>query len=120
MAFLLVLERLSPVERAVFLLHDVFSYGYDEIARIVGKSEDNCRQLALRARRHVAERQAAVRGVPRQAGGAGRAGSSARSGTATWTAWSACSPRTSSCSATAAVSSPRGRVRSSAATASAG
>jgi RNA polymerase sigma-70 factor, ECF subfamily len=55
MAFLLVLERLSPVERAVFLLHDVFSYGYEEIARIVGKSEDNCRQLALRARRHVAE-----------------------------------------------------------------
>jgi RNA polymerase sigma-70 factor (ECF subfamily) len=55
MAFLLVLERLSPVERAVFLLHDVFSYGYDEIARIVGKSEDNCRQLALRARRHVTE-----------------------------------------------------------------
>jgi RNA polymerase sigma-70 factor, ECF subfamily len=55
MAFLLVLERLSPVERAVFLLHDVFSYGYQEIARIVGKSEDNCRQLALRARRHVTE-----------------------------------------------------------------
>jgi RNA polymerase sigma-70 factor, ECF subfamily len=55
MAFLLVLERLSPVERAVFLLHDVFSYGYEEIARIVGKSEGNCRQLALRARRHVTE-----------------------------------------------------------------
>jgi RNA polymerase sigma-70 factor (ECF subfamily) len=55
MAFLLLLERLSPVERAVFLLRDVFSYGYDEIARIVGKSEDNCRQLALRARRHVGE-----------------------------------------------------------------
>jgi RNA polymerase sigma-70 factor (ECF subfamily) len=55
MAFLLVLERLSPVERAVFLLHDVFSYGYDEISGIVGKSEDNCRQLALRARHHVSE-----------------------------------------------------------------
>jgi RNA polymerase sigma-70 factor, ECF subfamily len=55
MAFLLVLERLSPVERAVFLLHDVFDYGYDEISRIVGKSEDNCRQLAARARRHVQE-----------------------------------------------------------------
>ena len=53
MAFLLVLERLSPVERAVFLLHDVFAYGYDEIAAIVGKSEANCRQLASRARRHV-------------------------------------------------------------------
>jgi RNA polymerase sigma-70 factor, ECF subfamily len=55
MAFLLLLERLSPVERAVFLMHDVFGYGYDEVAAIVGKSEDNCRQLALRARRHVAE-----------------------------------------------------------------
>jgi RNA polymerase sigma-70 factor (ECF subfamily) len=55
MAFLLLLERLSPVERAVFLLHDVFSYGYDETARIVGKSEDNCRQLARRARQHVTE-----------------------------------------------------------------
>jgi RNA polymerase sigma-70 factor (ECF subfamily) len=55
MAFLLVLERLSAVERAVFLLHDVFDYGYDEISRIVGKSEDNCRQLATRARRHVRE-----------------------------------------------------------------
>jgi RNA polymerase sigma-70 factor (ECF subfamily) len=55
MAFLLVLERLSPVERAVFLLHDVFDYGYDEISPIVGKSEDNCRQLASRARRRVQE-----------------------------------------------------------------
>jgi len=53
MAFLLLLERLSPVERAVFLLHDVFSYGYDEIATIVGKSEANCRQLASRARGHI-------------------------------------------------------------------
>ncbi len=53
MAFLVVLERLSPVERAVFLLHDVFDYGYGEVARIVGKSEANCRQLAVRARRHV-------------------------------------------------------------------
>ena len=53
MAFLLLLERLTPVERAVFLLHDVFAFGYDEVAGIVGKSEDNCRQLAARARRHV-------------------------------------------------------------------
>src|SRR5215813_12147393 len=54
MAFLLVLERLSPVERAVFLLHDVFSYGYEEVAEIVGRSEDACRQLAYRARKHLA------------------------------------------------------------------
>jgi RNA polymerase sigma-70 factor (ECF subfamily) len=53
MAFLLLLERLSPVERAVFLLHDVFSYGYDEVAGMVGKSQANVRQIAVRARRHV-------------------------------------------------------------------
>ncbi len=55
MAFLLVLERLSPVERAVFLLHDVFAFGYDEIAEIVERTPANCRQLASRARRHVEE-----------------------------------------------------------------
>jgi RNA polymerase sigma-70 factor (ECF subfamily) len=53
MAFLLLLERLSPVERAVFLLHDIFGYGYDQVAAIVDKSEGNCRQLALRARNHI-------------------------------------------------------------------
>jgi RNA polymerase sigma-70 factor, ECF subfamily len=56
LALLVVLERLSPVERAVFLLREVFAYGYGEIAEIVGKSEDNCRQLAARARRHVEAR----------------------------------------------------------------
>jgi RNA polymerase sigma-70 factor, ECF subfamily len=53
MAFLVLLERLSPVERAVFLLHEVFGYPYAEIAGLVGKSEENCRQVAARARRHV-------------------------------------------------------------------
>lgn len=53
MAFLLLLERLTPLERAVFLLHDVFGYGYDETARIVGRSSASCRQLAHRARQHV-------------------------------------------------------------------
>jgi RNA polymerase sigma-70 factor (TIGR02957 family) len=57
LAFLVVLETLSPEQRAVLLLHDVFDYGYDEVARIVGKSEANVRQLAVRARRHVAERR---------------------------------------------------------------
>jgi len=55
MAFLLVLERLTPVERAVFLLHDVFGYGFDEIAPVVERSAANCRQIAVRARRHVEE-----------------------------------------------------------------
>jgi RNA polymerase sigma-70 factor (ECF subfamily) len=53
LAMLVLLESLSPEQRAVLLLHDVFDYGYPEIAAIVGKSEDNVRQLASRARRHV-------------------------------------------------------------------
>jgi RNA polymerase sigma-70 factor, ECF subfamily len=57
MAFLVLLESLSPVEPAVFLLREVFGYGFGEIAEIVGKSEANCRQLLVRARRHVAERK---------------------------------------------------------------
>jgi RNA polymerase sigma-70 factor (ECF subfamily) len=57
MAFLVLLESLSPVERAVFLLREVFDYPYDEIAETIGKSEDNTRQLAVRARRHVEERK---------------------------------------------------------------
>jgi RNA polymerase sigma-70 factor (TIGR02957 family) len=55
MAMLLVLESLSPEERAAFLLHDAFDYSYREIAPIIGKNEANARQLASRARRHVAE-----------------------------------------------------------------
>jgi RNA polymerase sigma-70 factor (TIGR02957 family) len=57
LAFLVLLESLSPEERAVLLLRDVFDYGYDEIAVIIGKSEANARQLATRARRHVEERR---------------------------------------------------------------
>lgn len=52
-AFLVLLETLSPLERAVFLLREVFDYGYDEIAEVVGKSEVNCRQIAVRARRRI-------------------------------------------------------------------
>jgi RNA polymerase sigma-70 factor (ECF subfamily) len=57
MAVLVLLESLTPVERAVFVLREAFDYGYDEIAEIVGKSEANARQLAVRARRHVDERK---------------------------------------------------------------
>ena len=56
LAFLVLLESLSPVERAVFLLREVFGHGYDELASIVGKSEQNCRQIAVRARRQVEAR----------------------------------------------------------------
>ena len=56
-ALLVVLESLSPEQRAAFLLREVFDYPYDRIAEIVGKSEDNVRQLTARARRHVEERK---------------------------------------------------------------
>ncbi len=57
MAFLVLLETLTPQERAVFLLHDVFGYSYAEIATIIGKSEANCRQIGGRARKRVEERR---------------------------------------------------------------
>ncbi len=56
-AFLVVLETLGPVERAVFVLHDLFDVPYGEIAEVVERSEPTCRQIASRARRHVAARQ---------------------------------------------------------------
>ncbi|MES2393593.1 MAG: RNA polymerase sigma factor SigJ [Acidobacteriota bacterium] len=57
LAFLVLLETLSPLERAVFLLRQVFDYEYAEIAPIVGKSEANCRQVFSRAKRHIAEKR---------------------------------------------------------------
>ena len=54
MAFLVLLEALSPVERAVFMLREVFGYGYPDVARIIGKSEVNCRQIFARARQRIA------------------------------------------------------------------
>jgi RNA polymerase sigma-70 factor (ECF subfamily) len=53
MAALLLLERLSPLERAVFVLREVFGFGFPEVASAVGRSEVACRQLAVRARRHM-------------------------------------------------------------------
>ena len=55
MAALVLLERLSPLERAVFVLRDVFGFDFPEIASAVGRSEAACRQLAVRARRHMDE-----------------------------------------------------------------
>jgi RNA polymerase sigma-70 factor (TIGR02957 family) len=53
MAALLLLERLSPLERAVFVLREVFGFGFDEVAAAVGRTEAACRQLLVRARRHM-------------------------------------------------------------------
>src|SRR3954469_1828380 len=57
LAFLVLLESLSPEQRAAFLLHEVFDEPYDRIAEIIGTSAQNARQLAARARRHVEERR---------------------------------------------------------------
>ena len=56
-AFLVLLENLNPVERAVYLLREVFDYGYAEIAKIVDKTEDNCRQLFSRAKKYITQRR---------------------------------------------------------------
>jgi RNA polymerase sigma-70 factor (ECF subfamily) len=53
MAALLLLERLTPLERSVFVLREVFAFGFDEVAAAVGRSESACRQLLVRARRHM-------------------------------------------------------------------
>jgi RNA polymerase sigma-70 factor (TIGR02957 family) len=66
LAMLVLLETLSPEQRAALLLHDVFDYGYPEIAEIIGKSEDNVRQLATRARRHVEQRRPRFRATREQ------------------------------------------------------
>jgi RNA polymerase sigma-70 factor, ECF subfamily len=67
MAFLVLLERLSPIERAVFLLHEVFDFEYAEIARIVDKTEPNCRQLLARARKRMGESRVRFEADPAQA-----------------------------------------------------
>ena len=64
MAALLLLERLTPLERAVFVLRDVFGFSFPEIASAVGRSEAACRQLAVRARGSYGRRAAPVRGRP--------------------------------------------------------
>ncbi len=67
MAFLVLLERLSPIERAVFLLHEVFDFEYAEIARVVDKTEANCRQLLARAKQRVGAARTRFEADPDQA-----------------------------------------------------
>jgi RNA polymerase sigma-70 factor (ECF subfamily) len=64
MAFLVLLEALSPVERAVFMLREVFRYGYPDVARITGKTEANCRQIFARARHRIAAGEQMPGSVP--------------------------------------------------------
>ena len=66
MAALLLLERLSPLERAVFVLREVFGFGFPEVASAVGRSEAACRQLGVRARQPHGGRAPSVRGGRRE------------------------------------------------------
>ena len=65
MAMLIVLEELSPAERVVFVLHEIFQFPFEDVARMVDRTPAACRQLASRARRHVSEsRKARAQDVP--------------------------------------------------------
>ncbi|MCB0212382.1 MAG: RNA polymerase sigma-70 factor [Anaerolineae bacterium] len=66
MAFLVLLESLTPIERAAFLLREVFDYDYAEIAAMIDKSEANCRQLVRRARQHISNRRPRFDPTPEQ------------------------------------------------------
>lgn len=72
-AFLLLLERLTPLERAVFILHDVFGYSYEEVAGLIGSNGPCCRQLGHRARQRLAAERPRFRADPAQAEQAARA-----------------------------------------------
>ena len=102
LAFLVLLESLSPVERAVFLLREVFGYEYDEIARTVDKSEPNCRQIFGRARRRIDQGRPRFDGVPASGRRTDRTGSWPRSAAVISRRSSTCSRPTWSSSATAA------------------
>jgi RNA polymerase sigma-70 factor, ECF subfamily len=65
-AFLMLLEQLTPVERAVFILHEVFEYDYSEIARIIELSKANCRQILHRARQHIKAGKTRFEASPKQ------------------------------------------------------
>lgn len=66
MAFLVLLERLTPMERAVFLLREVFEYEYEEIAAILDQTEANCRQILSRGRRHMNAMRPRFQATPKQ------------------------------------------------------
>jgi RNA polymerase sigma factor (sigma-70 family) len=105
-AFLVLLERLSPVERAVFLLREVFGYQYSEVAAVTGRGEATCRQVVRRARQHIQHGR-----IRFQVSAADRDRLAGRfsppPATATWLVLKPCSPRMSSSTATGAAGRPR-------------
>lgn len=67
MAFLMMLESLSPAERAVFLLHDIFEFDFDEVGRQIGKTSTNCRQICSRARKRLTRAESRFESDPDKA-----------------------------------------------------
>jgi RNA polymerase sigma-70 factor (ECF subfamily) len=114
LAFLVLLESLSPEQRAAFLLREVFDEPYDRSAEIVGTSEQNARQLATRARRHVEQRRPRFEASREQREQLATA-SSRLPRRVISTGWRSCSPTTSSSAPTAAARRPPPHARSTAA-----
>ena len=112
LALLVLFERLTPVERAAYLLREVFGYEYAEIADIIERTEVNSRQLVTRARKHLEANRASTPTrlpVTRCSNGSSRPPRRVTS-----RPWRSCSPRTLSCTPTAAVRRWRPRSRCSA------
>ena len=114
LAFLVLLESLSPEQRSAFLLREVFDEPYDRIAEIIGTSEQNARQLAARARRHVEERRPRFE-ARREQRESSRPASSRPPRRAISKGWRSCWPTTWCSAATAAARHPPSNVRSTAA-----
>ncbi len=108
---MLALERLSPLERAAFLLHDVFGVSFDEVGETIGRDPAAARQLASRARIHVRARDRASR-CPASAGWRSRPHSSRHRGAATWPGCAGCWPRMCRSFGSGAESCRRGCIRS--------
>ena len=113
MAFLLLLESLSPVERAVFLLREVFDYPYEEIAQVVDKSETNCRQIFAAPASTLVLSKPVTRHRREQTAGAAPVVPRRCAATATWTNSSTCWQRTPPSTATGAARRPVRPNRSS-------
>ena len=118
LARLVLLESLSPEQRAVLLLHDVFDYDHAQIAQIIGRSEDNVRQLATRARRHVEQRRPRFPNHRASSATSWHDGSLRPPSKAISLGWRRCSHTMSSWPATAAARCPPWPARCAAAAAS--
>ena len=112
---MLAMERLSPLERAAFLLHDVFGLGFDEVAATIKRDAAACRQLAARARNHVRDERPRFK-LEKQRGSSSPTPSTRHHGAATCRHWGQCWLPMSACMPTVAASVLHRLIRSSAST----